>query len=120
MVRKSSRPKPKKTRRTHSTHERPEPDGVAAHLMDAQRKLWQTGASAITRGAKLSESIRPAAFAESLQGGIRKLEEVFDQRVLNALSNAGMPSPEEIRALQQQVASLSAEVKRLNRKRSKE
>lgn len=87
--------------------------------MGAQRKLWQAGASALARGGKIGGPISPAALAESLQGGIKKLEEVFDQRVLNSLSHAGMPSPQEMRDLMERVASLSAEVKRLSGKRSK-
>ncbi|SRR6266567_7625422 len=60
-----------------------------------------------------------ASIAESLQGGLKKLEDVFDQRVLSSLSHAGMPSPAEIRELMERVELLSAQVKRLSRGRSK-
>jgi hypothetical protein len=78
--------------------------GMATQLLGAQRKIWN--------------SMGPTVIAESLQGGLKKLEEVFDQRVLNALSNAGMPSPAEICRLIERVETLTAEVERLKRKRS--
>ncbi|MET0659869.1 MAG: phasin family protein [Steroidobacteraceae bacterium] len=86
---------------------------MTSQIMDAQRKLWEVGASALARSSKLGGPISPGALAESLQGGMRKLEEVFDQRVLNSLAHAGMPSPEELRDLVERVDSLSAEVARL-------
>ncbi|MET0985295.1 MAG: phasin family protein [Steroidobacteraceae bacterium] len=90
---------------------------MTSQIMDAQRKLWEVGASALARGSKLGGPISPGALAESLQGGMKKLEEVFDQRVLNSLSHAGMPSPQELRELMERVDSLSAKVERLSRAR---
>jgi hypothetical protein len=90
--------------------------GVAAQLLGAQRKLWKAGVDAFS-GSKVGGST--ASIAESLQGGLRKLEDVFDQRVLSSLSHAGMPSPAEIRELMERVELLSAEVRRLSGRRSK-
>jgi hypothetical protein len=91
--------------------------GMAAQLLSAQRKLWQAGVDVISRGGKVGAST--TSIAESLQGGLKKLEDVFDQRVLSSLSHAGMPSPTEIRELMQRVELLSAQVERLSRGRSK-
>jgi hypothetical protein len=90
--------------------------GVAAQILGAQRKLWKAGVDAFS-GSKVGGST--ASIAESLQGGLRKLEDVFDQRVLSSLSHAGMPSPAEIRELMERVELLSAEVRRLSGRRSK-
>jgi hypothetical protein len=91
--------------------------GVAAQLLGAQRKLWKAGVDALS-ASKMGGST--ASIAESLQGGLRKLEDVFDQRVLTSLSHAGMPSPAEIRQLMKRVEILSAEVKRLSSRRTRE
>jgi hypothetical protein len=46
--------------------------------------------------------------AESLQGGLRKLEQVFDERVAAALDRMGMPSAETLRDLCAKVEALTA------------
>jgi hypothetical protein len=95
------------------------PGGVAAQILGAQRKLWNAGVTALYRGRKAASPIGTAAIAESFQGGLKKLEGVFDQRVLNSLANAGMPSPRELCELVERVEHLSAEVRRLSRTRAK-
>jgi hypothetical protein len=93
--------------------------GVAEQLLGAQRKLWNAGMSALSRGSKAGGSMGTAVITESLQGGLKKLEEVFDQRVLNSLAHAGMPSAAELCKLMERVEILSAEVSRLKRRRPK-
>jgi hypothetical protein len=93
--------------------------GVTAQIFGAQRKLWSAGVTALSRSGKIAGPMGGTAIAESLQGGLKKLEEVFDQRVLSSLAHAGMPSPNEIRQLMERVESLAAEVDRLSRRRSK-
>jgi hypothetical protein len=80
--------------------------------------LWQVGLAALSRGSKLAASAGGATrISESLQGGLKKLEEVFDQRVLDSLARAAMPTPEEIRQLIDRVAELDARLSRLTRRR---
>ena len=93
--------------------------GVAAQILGAQRKLWNAGVTALSRGTKAASPMGTAAIAESFHGGLKKLEEVFDQRVLASLANAGMPSPRELCELVERVEHLSAEVRRLSRARPK-
>jgi len=61
-----------------------------------QGKADATGAkAALTRGFPSLDSF-----------GIRKFEDVFDQRVATALQRLGMPSAEEVLALREEVAQL--------------
>jgi hypothetical protein len=89
---------------------------MAAQLMGAQRRLWKAGVDALARGRKAGAALNPSSFTESLQGGLKRLEDVFDQRVLTSLAHAGMPSPVEIRQLMERVESLSAQVSRLSQR----
>jgi hypothetical protein len=94
--------------------------GVAAQVFDAPRSVWDAGLSVLSRGSKMVTSPGAAGtITESLQGGLRKLEEVFDQRVLDSLTRASMPSPEELRLLRERVASLEKTVARLKRRAGK-
>ena len=45
--------------------------------------------------------------------GIRKFEDVFDQRVATAMQRLGMPGAEEVQALRDEVAQLRARVAQL-------
>ena len=45
--------------------------------------------------------------------GIRKFEDVFDQRVATALERLGMPAAQEVQALRDEVAQLRARVAQL-------
>lgn len=47
--------------------------------------------------------------------GIRKFEDVFDQRVATALQRLGMPTAEEVQALQSQIAALAEQLDRLEK-----
>jgi hypothetical protein len=47
--------------------------------------------------------------------GIRKFEEVFDQRVATSLQRLGMPSAQEIQALREQMAKLLEHFERTER-----
>ncbi len=47
--------------------------------------------------------------------GIRKFEDVFDQRVATALQRLGMPTAEELQALQSQIAALAERLDRLEK-----
>jgi hypothetical protein len=101
-----------------SRRPKPTPDAtgsVAAQILGARKKIWNAGVNAFSRSGGLSMPM-PRTAIESFQGGIKKLEEVFDQRVLSSLARAGMPSPGEIAKLKEQVAQLQAELERLRRK----
>src|ERR1700687_3649885 len=94
--------------------------GVAAHMLDAQHTLWKTGLSVLSHGSKLAMAPAGAGrITESFQGGLKKLEEVFDQRVLDSLARASVPSPSEMRELIDRVAELEVLVRRLARRRGK-
>lgn len=94
--------------------------GVAAEMLDVQRNLWKAGLSALSRGSQLAASSSGATkITASLQGRLKKLEEVFDQRVLDSLARASMPSPREMRELLERVADLEVQVRRLRSRRGK-
>jgi hypothetical protein len=90
-------------------------------MFNFQRKLLRAGA-----GVALSAVDNPASqlvknsVTESLQGGVKKLEEVFDERVAAALERMGMPSAELLHALIAKVAALTeaTSVRSKPRKRS--
>jgi hypothetical protein len=92
---------------------------MAAQVLDAPRSVWDAGVSMLSRGSKMVASPGTGAFTESLQGGLKKLEEVFDQRVLDSLSRASMPTPSELRKLSERVESLEKLVSRLKRRGGK-
>lgn len=69
-------------------------------FFDLQRKVLRAGTAAARSAVD-----NPA---ESLQGGLRKLEQVFDERVAAALARMGMPSPEKLREVCATVEALSA------------
>lgn len=50
--------------------------------------------------------------------GIRKFEDVFDQRVATALQRLGMPAAQEVQALRDEVAALRERVAQLEKKSS--
>ncbi|MNG35471.1 Poly(hydroxyalcanoate) granule associated protein (phasin) [compost metagenome] len=45
--------------------------------------------------------------------GIRKFEDVFDQRVASALAHLGMPTADEFKALQDEVKRLREQLEKL-------
>ena len=74
----------------------------------------------LSRGSKLAMSPRRTGMiTESLQGGLRKFEAVFDQRVLDSLARASMPPPGEMRDLMNRVAALESAVQKMARARGK-
>jgi hypothetical protein len=94
--------------------------GLAGQMLDVQRTMWKTGVSVLTRGSKLT--LAPVAadkITKSLQVGMKKLEDVFDQRVLDSLTRNSMPTPSEIRALLDRVAKLEVLVSRMAQRRGK-
>ena len=108
-----------KRSKTSRRRRKPAAPDVASQFLGAQRKLLSAGLSAISRGSKSVAPMGTTAIAESLQGGLKKLEEVFDHRVLNSLASAGMPSPAELCKLIERVEALAADVERLKRKQGK-
>jgi hypothetical protein len=89
-------------------------------MLDVQRNLWKAGLSALSRGSQFAASSSGATkITASLQGRLKKLEEVFDQRVLDSLARASMPSPREMRELLKRVADLEVQVRRLRSRRGK-
>jgi hypothetical protein len=85
-------------------------------MFDAPRSMWDAGLSVISRGSKLVTSPGGAAISESLQGGLKKLEEVFDQRVLDSLKRASVPTAKQLHELLERVAALEKTVSRLTRR----
>ncbi len=122
-TRRGSRPGKVGARRSSariSSRDAPPPAPDDAEASEGQGNLWQVGLAALSRGGKLAASAGGATrITESLQGGLKKLEEVFDQRVLDSLARASMPSPEELRQLIDRVAELDARLTRLTRRPGK-
>jgi hypothetical protein len=78
-------------------------------LFDLQRKVLRAGTAAARSAVDNPASQRVKdGVAESLQGGLRKLEQVFDERVAAALDRMGMPSAETLRDLCAKVEALTA------------
>src|SRR5271168_243469 len=114
--RKHAKASPRKAR----TSATPRARGVAAQMFDAPRHMWDAGLSVLSRGSKLMTSPAGAgAITESLQGGLRKLEEVFDQRVLDSLARASMPTAQQLHELLGRVAALEKNIARLKRRSGK-
>jgi hypothetical protein len=62
-------------------------------------------------GATPPESALPGLGFSALDSfGLRKFEDVFDQRVAGALQRLGWPEPETVQALQQEIEQLRAEL----------
>ena len=105
----------KKIAKQPTAHRR---SSTATGVLDLQRNLWTAGLKVLSRGGKLAASSSGATrITESLQGGLKKLEEVFDQRVLDSLARAFMPTPRELRDLTDRVAKLEAQLGLLTRRR---
>src|SRR3984957_18801792 len=81
-------------------------------LFDLQRKMLRAGTAAARSAVDNPASQRVKdGVAESVQGGLRKLEQVFDERGASALDRMGMPSPEALRDLCAKVEALTAAAK---------
>jgi hypothetical protein len=120
--RTANRPANKKARNTRARTAAPEADDELAggpfgasisRLFDLQRKVLRAGsAAARTAVDNPASKLVKDGVTESLQGGLRKLEQVFDQRVASALDRMGMPSPEALRDMCAKVDALTKAPKR--------
>jgi hypothetical protein len=61
----------------------------------------------------------PNLLSDSLQSGLKKLEDVFDERVASALHRLGIPSAKTVERLERQMEELVAQVQSLRHARSK-
>ena len=66
--------------------------------------------------AKAAKAAVPRGFPSLDSFGLRKFEDVFDQRVATALQRLGMPSAEEVQALREEVARLHERLAQLEPK----
>jgi hypothetical protein len=55
----------------------------------------------------------PNLLSDSLQSGLKKLEDVFDERVASALHRLGIPSAKTVERLERQMEELIAQVQTL-------
>ena len=84
-----------------------------SRLFDLQRKVLRAGSAAARNAVDNPASkLVKDGVTESLQGGLRKLEQVFDERVASALDRMGMPSPEALRDMCAKVDALTKAPKR--------
>lgn len=117
---------------------------LADRIKDSARQIWLAGLGAYTKAeedtGKFFERLvqegeelenrtrgvvnRQVKAVEDRVGEVRdratgtwdRLESVFDQRVSRALDRLGIPTPGRVRDLEQEVATLQAEVERLRKK----
>ena len=89
---------------------------MARRLIDAQRGLWQAGVSRLQRAGESAFPGGSDGISNAVQGGIKKLEDVFDQRVIAALLRAGMPTVEELQRLGLRVEKLSEQLTDLSKR----
>jgi hypothetical protein len=79
-----------------------------SRIFDLQRKVLRAGsAAARTAVDNPASKLVKDGVTESLQGGLRKLEQVFDERVASALDRMGMPSPKALREMCAKVDALT-------------
>ena len=86
----------------------------------AGKKFLQSSLGAISRSRDdATEAVAEGLgrFAESI--GLRKLEDVFDQRVASALARIGIPTAKELARLREQVEQLSKQVDELKSRQRK-
>jgi len=80
---------------------------VSGDMAARQARIFElllgTGQSPLWKKAESAASLDPFG----------KFEAVFDQRVVRSLERLGMPSPQELRDLSDQVRALAAEVRKL-------
>ena len=91
-----------------------------ATLDSAGKKFLQSSLGAITRSRDdATEAVAEGLgrFAESI--GLRKLEDVFDQRVASALARIGIPTAKELARLKKQVEQLSRQIDELKSRQRK-
>ncbi|MGJ7567899.1 phasin family protein [Variovorax sp. GB1R11] len=99
-----------------ATKKTPEP-GKAEGLLRAGLKALDTVRNDVAkRQANVIEGllgIRQGKVPSLDSFGIRKFEDVFDQRVATALERLGMPGAQEVQALREEVAQLRERVAQL-------
>ncbi|MBT2321953.1 phasin family protein [Variovorax paradoxus] len=81
--------------------------------MGVQKKTQQAAEETLAQ-AQARMSGFASEFGTKAAGGWGKLESIFEDRVARALEKLGMPSAQEVAALQARVEALEAELKRKN------
>jgi len=61
----------------------------------------------------------PNLLSDSLHSGLKKLEDVFDERVASALHRLGIPSAKTVERLERQMEELIAQVQDLRQARKR-
>jgi hypothetical protein len=75
--------------------------------------------TARTRAGVFPDFDGPNLLSDSLHSGLKRLEDVFDERVASALHRLGIPSAKTVERLERQMAELVAEVESLSHARRK-
>lgn len=94
--------------------------GPAAFSNESALNFLQSRLGALSRSrdeatGAMAEGL--GKFADSI--GLRKLEDVFDQRVASALERMGIPTARELAKLREQVDALSKQVSELKSRQKK-
>jgi len=101
-----------------SPQQTPEADAAQA-AFNAPGQLWQASLGAFTK-AQAEAAAKLTTMATDLStkatGHFGKLENIFEERVAKALHTLGMPSAEEVSALQARVEALEKALKKLSAK----
>jgi len=117
-ARKSAAPRSKASAAASPTKATAKPAGAEGLLRAGLKALGNVGTDVVKRQTHVIEGLlgiqktdaggaRPAAGFPGLDSfGIRKFEDVFDQRVASALQRLGVPGAEELQALRDEVKQL--------------
>jgi len=117
-ARKSAAPRSKASAAAPPTKAAGKPAGAEGLLRAGLKALGNVGTDVVKRQTHVIEGLlgiqktdaggaRPAAGFPGLDSfGIRKFEDVFDQRVASALQRLGVPGAEELQALRDEVRQL--------------
>ena len=81
--------------------------------MGVQKKTQQAAEETLAQAQSRMAGFA-SEFGTKAAGGWGKLENIFEDRVARALEKLGMPSAQEVAALQARVEALEAELKRKN------
>jgi poly(hydroxyalkanoate) granule-associated protein len=81
--------------------------------MGVQKKTQQAAEETLSQ-AQARMAGFASEFGTKAAGGWGKLESIFEERVARALEKLGMPSAQEVAALQARVEALEAQLKRKN------
>ena len=108
--------KPRTTKsRTRAAGGRPKQEARAQQgRADLNRDLRRT-----TPYEFFSAAVGPNSVTESWQRGLRRLEEVFDERVASALERLGIPSAAALARLERKIDELAVDLHALSRQRGK-